>query len=200
MPKALTKQIEYAGTIKTVYGFDKSNSVEYYFDSDGFRNKLDCTVPPDIVFAGGSISFGIGVPYDKCYGQLVANELGLLGWNISYAQEYYDNEIIFETILQLYQQVKNIPLVIQWVSDKRNPADKKSCYQLINETNSLFNNCIHLLIDGREAKENIIAGTFDLINPPWLDTVANSTHPGIKTHQELSKYILKKLYDKTIIS
>ena len=200
MLKALTEQINYSGTSIREYGYDQSNTVNYQFNSSGFRDIRDFNYDPDIAFLGGSISFGVGVSFEYCYSQVIANKLDLKSWNLSYAQEYYDNEIIFETVTQLYRHVQNIPLVIQWVSDKRNLKFKKDCYQLIKETNTLFDKCIHLMIDSKESKLDLIKDEFDLINPPWMDFVANKTHPGIKTHSALSGYILKRMYDRNIFT
>jgi hypothetical protein len=198
MLKALTKQIDYAGSTHQRYGYDQSGDIEYQFNSSGFRGEL--VDNPNIIFVGGSISFGVGIKYAKTYGCVLSSMQSLSHWNISYAQEYYDNEIIYQTVLQIHKLIGGIPIVIQWVSDTRNPKAVYKLDQLIDMTNQLFKDHVHLLIDGRDKKEEILTDHCDLINPPWLDSTADHTHPGIKTHNGLAKFILKKLYDKNIFT
>jgi hypothetical protein len=195
-----TNQLTYANTLQTIYGFDKSGSIQYHFNSQGFRGD-DYTSRPDIVFLGGSISFGVGVNYNETYSYILSLKKNLKFWNLSYAQEYYDNELIYKTIQELHtHQITDIPIIVQWVSDLRNKSATKNLQELIDLTNSLYNKHIHLLIDGREDRNKITSSQFDLINPIWLDSVADNTHPGPKTHRGLADFLIKKLYDKKIFT
>lgn len=196
MIDALTKQINYAGTKLYNYGHDHSGLIEYKFNSSGFRSYDEYTSVPELVFAGGSISFGIGVAETATYKHQVATFLNKTYWDLSYASEYYDNELIYNTLLKLNAIDKTASIVIQWVSDLRNSAPAGTLYSYIQNINEMFPNCLHFYIDGRETKQNLNTNYFDLINPVWLDSVADNTHPGIKTHNGISKFIIKKINEK----
>jgi len=194
MVKCLTTQYEFRNSVLSEFGFDQTGDCSYEFNSQGFRDEEFLQVP-DIIFAGGSISFGIGIDKKYRYGNLVSDERLLSSWNISYAQEYYNNEIIFQTLISATTVGKISSAVVQWVSDKRQSNTEKNVYEYIDLTNKMFDNAVHILIDGRDDKEEIKANVFDLINPPWVDKTAGNTHPGKRTHIGLAKFILKKLYD-----
>ena len=58
---ALSSQFEQANKLIKKYGKDNTGTIDYKFNSKGFRSYDEYIVKPDILFAGGSISFGIGV-------------------------------------------------------------------------------------------------------------------------------------------
>lgn len=196
MIRAITKQLNYAGSALLNYGYDSSGLVEYKFNSSGFRSYNEYTSVPELVFAGGSISFGIGIAETDTYKHKVATFLNKTYWDLSYASEHYDNESIYNTLLELSTIDKTGCIVIQWVSDSRNTEHTATVYSYIQTINDIFSNCLHFYIDGKETKQNLKSNYFDLINPVWLDSVANNTHPGKKTHANLAKFIIKKINEK----
>lgn len=192
---ALSNQIKYANSTVTKYGNDNSGIIEYKFNNNGFRNSTDFLKNPDIIFAGGSISFGIGLSNDDCYKTIVSTTLNKSYWDLSYAGEYYDNNMIYTTVLAMHKIVGDVPVVIQWVSDLRSDSISKKIYSYIDQLNTLFSKCIHIFIDGRESKQSLDLRYFGLANPIWIDTAACGTHPGKKTHQGIAKMILRELHD-----
>ncbi len=191
MIQALSDQIKYSNSTIHKYGFDISGLIDYKFNSSGFRNdfNFELSNSADIVFAGGSISLGIGVANCDAYKTVVATCLDKTMWDVSYAYEFYSNKIIYETIMQVYEHIGDRLLVIQWVSDMRAP-DSITVYDYIQEVNKKFSTAVHIFIDGREDPKREY---FDLVNPPWFGTTANGTHPDAKTHNGIAKFILKKL-------
>ena len=167
---ALSSQFEQANKLIKKYGKDNTGTIDYKFNSKGFRSYDEYIVKPDILFAGGSISFGMSY------------------WDISYAGSY-DNSIIYETI-QNYKKLHNEIVIVQWVGDYRNKNNLK-VYDYINNINLWFKKAIHIYID-KENKHDIKQEYFKLINPVWIDYSANFTHPGIKTHKGIAGYLERK--------
>lgn len=192
MIKALSPQFNYAGNTIDSYGFDTTKTIQYKFNSSGFRSTDEYESTPDMIFSGGSISFGIGMSLELCYPFLVSDQLKNTHWNISYAADGYNNKVIYDTIINLEVIA---PIIIQWVSDLRDP--KYSVSNFISEVNKKFPIAIHMLIDGREDRHNYKESTLvDLVNPIKLDLDVSGTHFGAKTHLAIAKYLIAKLKTK----
>ena len=84
-------------------------------------------------------------------------------------------------------------MVCQWVSDQRTPETLITVYDYIKRLNATYPVCAHLMIDGLEVGLQDTNKTFMLVNPPWMDSVANNTHPGPRTHQGIAKFLIKRL-------
>lgn len=191
MARALTDQLTHANSTLTKYGWDDSQAVAYHFDNRGFRVSGENTAQqPDILFFGGSTSFGIGVSYEETYPYVMCNALGKSFYNLSYAQHLYNNALIYATACQAFQTYGPKQSFFQWVSDKRLPETSVTVYEYINQLNKLFPDCLHIMIDGLET--GLQHSAFSLINPPWMDSVANNTHPGPRTHEGIAKFLLRK--------
>ena len=187
--KALSNQLEQANKTINTYGKDKTGNIDYQFNSYGFRSNLEYVRKPDILFAGGSISFGIGVDESHTYKSILSKSLGFSYWDISYAGTY-NNVTIYETI-KSYQEIYNDKIVIQWVSDSRTNS-KYTVYDYVDDINNSFKKAIHIYID-KEKKNEIQKGFFELVSPIWIDYSANFTHPGIETHKGIAKYLQRKI-------
>ena len=185
---ALSSQFEQANKLIKKYGKDNTGTIDYKFNSKGFRSYDEYIVKPDILFAGGSISFGIGVDESNTYKSILSKSFGMSYWDISYAGSY-DNSIIYETI-QNYKKLHNEIVIVQWVGDYRNKNTLK-VYDYINNINLWFKKAIHIYID-KENKHDIKQEYFKLINTVWIDYSANFTHPGIKTHKGIAGYLERK--------
>lgn len=184
---ALSSQFEQANKLIKKYGKDNTGTIDYKFNSKGFRSAEEYIVIPDLLFAGGSISFGIGVSQNCTYKSVFAQRLGLTYWDISYAGTY-NNTTIYETIKE-YQKIFDKHVIIQWVSDARHKS-KSNIYDYIDDINKCFQRSTHIYID-KENKQDLKQEYFDLINPVWIDYSANFTHPGIETHKGIAGYLEK---------
>jgi hypothetical protein len=193
MLKAVNDQLQFSNQRLDRYGKDQTGNVSYQFNSLGFRSNVEFDYLPDTVFFGGSTTFGIGVAIEQTFPHIVAHKQNLKLWNCSYAHVKYNNQMIFDTISLVHQQVKDIPVVVQWVGDRYDPQCTTSFYQFVEETRKLYPHSIHFLIDGQEEKQKIASGYFELINPIWADVAVTDTHPGPKTHKGIAGFIIKKL-------
>jgi hypothetical protein len=196
MVKALTEQVSYANKIINQFGKDLSGTIEYSFNSSGFRSPTEFNTKPELIVAGGSIFFGVGADFKNIASSVIAEKKNIIVWNLSYAQYYYDNTIIYDTVMEVYKQTKDIPIAIQWVSDQRNLSATRSVYSYIDEIKKIFNKSFHCLIDGQEQKENMLIDQFDLINPVWFDRDISGTHPGKLTHSTIARFIIERLYEQ----
>ena len=185
---ALSSQLEHANKLIKKYGKDDTGTIDYKFNSKGFRSYDEYFKKTDMLFAGGSVSFGIGVDESHTYKSILSKRLGLSYWDISYAGSY-DNSTIYETI-QNYKKLHNKIIIVQWVGDYRNKNNLK-VYDYINDISDCFEKAIHIYID--KEKQDIQQEYFKLVNPVWIDYSANSTHPGIKTHKGIAGYLERKI-------
>jgi hypothetical protein len=193
MINIIQEQRNFSNRVVDRYGQDQSGTVTYRFNAQGFRSEADFNYPPDLVFFGGSTPFGVGVPIEQTFPHVVAKEKNLKIWNCSYACVKYNNQDFFDTISLVHQEVKNIPIVVQWVSDKYDPLCTVPVYTFIEQTKKLYPDSVHMLIDSLVEKDKILSGYFDLVSPPFIDKSASTTQAGPKTHQLLSKFLIKKL-------
>ena len=193
MLKAVNEQIQFSNQLLNRYGKDQTGKISYQFNSLGFRSDVEFDYLPDIVFFGGSSTFGVGVSIEQTFPHVVAYEKNLKLWNCSYAFVKYNNQMIFDTVALVHQQVKDIPIVVQWVGDRYDPKCTTPVYEFVNAVKKLYPHSIHFLIDGQEEKHKITPGYFELINPIWVDTSVTDTHPGLKTHKGIAGFIIKKL-------
>lgn len=193
--KALTKQIEYANKTVDRYGKDQSGDNVYCFDEYGFRVQPNSTTvtEPDVLFFGGSTSFGVGVPFEQTFPCQLSGMLGISIYNMSYACCYYDNKLIYETIVQAKDAFATDNIVVQWVTDKRNPDDPITVDQYVSKVKEIYPKSVHTFIDGADTWMDLPNDCFQLINPVWFDSAANNTHPGPKTHHVLAKFCKKYL-------
>jgi hypothetical protein len=65
------------------FGYDQTNAVEYSFNNLGYRGDEFLNKSP-IVILGGSISFGLGIPYDCTFGSIVAKHTKSEVYNFSW--------------------------------------------------------------------------------------------------------------------
>jgi hypothetical protein len=194
MIKCFTEQALLKNKNLSNYGFDKSGKINYHFDEYGFRNN-NYNIKPNLIIFGGSIVFGIGIEKKYTLGDAICTILNKTHWNLSYANYYYDNQIIYETIKSTIIPT-SIPILVQWVSDKRNNSNL--LYQYILEIKDLFTNSIHFLNDARETKSELNRQVFSLVNPKFIDIGEDGIHPGKKTNLGLARYFIKHHFSKII--
>jgi len=191
---ALNNQLSFANCRLDKYGKDQTGTIEYIFNSGGFRSDVEFNFIPEIAFFGGSTFFGVGVPAYNIIPTIIANYKNLKFWNCSYAYVEYNNEMIFNTILNTSKIVNNIPIVVQWVGNDYQPRASEKVEYYITQTKKIYNNSFHCIIDGNFNKESIDQTIVSLVNPIWKDTDLDGRHPGVQTHQGLSSFIIKKIF------
>lgn len=89
--------MSYAG--QTVYGFGYDHSkIAYTFNSIGYRSMMEYDKNPDVVILGNSVSFGIGLPYDKIFSSLLAAKSQKLVYNFSVGCYVHSNDYQLELL------------------------------------------------------------------------------------------------------
>lgn len=88
------------------FGYDNETSVDYRFNSLGYRSNVEFT--PDssaIVLLGNSISFGIGLPLEQTYGEILSQKTGRPVYNFSlgcYGHTNMEQLPLLESILRTF--------------------------------------------------------------------------------------------------
>jgi hypothetical protein len=90
---------EHRGQTVNQFGLDKTGTIQYQFNQQGFRSDLDFDFVPDWAFFGCSFVAGIGVPIKKTFASKFSNSqnYGVFG--------IYHNHDIRE-IIQRFQNSK----------------------------------------------------------------------------------------------
>lgn len=164
-------------TVQT-FGKDQTGTVDYCFNSQGFRSNIDYNFAPEYAVFGCSIVFGIGVSYkDTFAGQFESIHNYGLASN-------YTNTDCFNTINQFVTSKWYSPQTIMAViwSDRDqellpNYVEKLQQYRIIHlfcGTQPDFPNCYKL-------KQN-------------FDHDASNTHPGPLTHKFIHRSLCQ-LFD-----
>ena len=161
------------------FGLDQTGSIEYYFNSQGFRSRNNYNFVPKYALFGCSVMFGIGVSeHDTIAGQFdSAHNYGLA--------TNYKNTDCFDTIKQFVNSEwyrPDIKMAVIWTyRDKEilpHYVKKLQQYQMI-----------HFFCGDRPD----LPYCYNL--PANLDQDASHTHPGIKTHGFIHKSLCQ-LFDR----
>jgi hypothetical protein len=155
------------------FGYDTSDTVQYQFNSLGFRGpELKDTA--SVIVIGNSVSFGLGLEFQNTYGYRVADHLGLPVANFSFGCYYHSNADYLDNIKLLSQrshsdvfliQINNInrlrinhaviadpvtavPRVTDYLDEISNLLKNKQCVYLMwdNVTYSLPESVINMLL------------------------------------------------------
>jgi hypothetical protein len=94
------------------FGYDTSDTVQYQFNSLGFRGpELKDTA--SVIVIGNSVSFGLGLEFQNTYGHRVADYLGLPVANFSFGCYYHSNTDYLNNIKLLSQRSHSDVFLIQ---------------------------------------------------------------------------------------
>lgn len=155
------------------FGKDQTGTVDYCFNSQGFRSNVDYDFVPEYAFFGCSIVFGIGVPQKDIFaGQFNSVHNYGLASN-------YTNTDCFNTIEQFVKSKwynQETKLAVIW-SDRDQDLlptyiEKLQPYRMI-----------HFLCDNQLTLDNChtLKSNFDYD--------ASNTHPGPKTHKFIHRVL-----------
>lgn len=95
-----------AGSSTRIFGYDQTDSVEYSFNSLGFRSQ-EPSRGARLAVIGNSVSFGIGLPFEQSFGSIISKKLNLELDNLSlgcYPHENYDTIINIQSLAQQNQE------------------------------------------------------------------------------------------------
>lgn len=179
----------YAGKTIKSYSYDITNTIEYTFNSLGYRSNYEYNFIPEYVFFGCSTVFGIGIPINSLFSSYFANyfNLGLESDDTSKHNnnlgKSYNNYDILSTInnfniSKLYNtKTKGIVL---WTD-----RDNENIDEIISSININFN-ITHFKIGKHNSKlsQNLL---------PQIDADVSLTHAGQKSHKLWASQIYKTL-------
>ena len=190
-------------------GWDKSDIITYKFNSHGFRCD-EFSQEPGILTLGCSFTGGVGLPEDKIWPTLVANQLNLKLWNFGVGSASMDSCF---RLLNHYISKLNVKIVffltpgknrfelflpdgnIKWAIPGQQNIDnyQKNWYQ--NDQNSLQNYQKNIMAIRYLCQKNSVKlvekNSFDhLLQVPGLTEFARATdrardldHPGALSHK-----------------
>ena len=121
----------------TDFGYDNTNTVNYSFNSLGYRGTEFVDKNP-IILLGGSITFGIGLDKENTFGGIVEQRLNVPVYNFAWGCYGHTNH---EQLTLLENILDNItPLCVIW---QINNLNRKR----VDEKNCSFNNDTEFVID-----------------------------------------------------
>jgi len=81
---ALPHMYKYKSSVIKNFGYDKFTKVDYAFNSLGYRSKCEFNEKNPIIILGNTMSFGLGVEYEKTYAGLLEKHLQKPVYNLSW--------------------------------------------------------------------------------------------------------------------
>ena len=192
------------------FGYDKSTTVNYKFNSLGFRSPEQHN-SDSVIVIGNSISFGIGIDEGDIYGHRVAKQLGLGYINCSLGCYFHENHDHLLNLKNLAKRTANDLFLIQINNLDRlrisaekviSPGNK---IQAVDKFINYFTQVEQLLWDKQKFYfywDNVdhelpaeIKHKFLIHNKFHIDTSLpdNADTFGIKSHSAISKVILANI-------
>jgi len=192
------------------FGYDKSNKVNYKFNSLGFRSPEQHN-RDSVIVVGNSIGFGIGLLQEQTYGYQAAQQLGLGYINCAVGCYFHENHDHLINLQKLSARSNKDLFVIQINNLDRHRIDNNTVI-----TTGNTDQCVAKFIDYFDLVESILKDKqrvylyWDNINYELPTSIKNkllihnkfhidssldtnlSTF-GIKSHRAISKVISTKL-------
>lgn len=101
-----------AGSSTKLFGYDQTGSVDYNFNSLGFRSQ-EPSRAARVAVIGNSVSFGIGLPVANNYASILSNKLGIELDNMSIGCYMHENHDTLVNIKSLAQQDLETIFIVQ---------------------------------------------------------------------------------------
>jgi hypothetical protein len=156
----------YQGQTINKFGLDRTGTVDYQFNKQGFRSHVDFNFVPDYAFFGCSLVFGIGVPYNSIFPNMFdrVHNYGIAG--------NYNNDDIFSIIKNYLNSLAYNDLTKKFVywTDRNTESLDRYSKQLSDQ------GFIQAFCGDKTPYKNCFAGF------PAVDADVSKTHMGAKTH------------------
>ena len=166
-----------SSTVKK-FGLDQTGSIDYCFNSQGFRSRIDYDFVPDYALFGCSIAFGIGVvEKDTIAGQFDCVH------NYGLASNYTNTDCfgVIEQFVDSQWYRPNTNMAVIWTSrDQELLLDHVRKLQQYRMIHLFCGNC------------PLLPNCYNL--PPDLDRDASGSHPGPQTHNFIHRSLCR-LFD-----
>jgi hypothetical protein len=141
------------------FGYDNTGSNVYKFNSQGYRSNIDFDFArPCLVTVGPSTSFGIGLPVEKTFPFLLAQDLALDNYNFSVGCLKHTSNDYLGLLSQLAKKPNIKVIVINW----NNLSRVRNTQEVVDDHDRLA--CISRL-------ENLIVSADRLISVPCFYTL-----------------------------
>jgi hypothetical protein len=186
--------------ITKTFGYDNSYKNSYSFNSLGYRSHHEFEIDNNpIVVIGNSISFGIGIPYEKTYAYILEQKLKKKVYNFSIGCFLHTNDYQLDRckkIIDIYKpscilfQINNLNRIEY--QDKTILTDDETLitnnfYNFYKNLKQVLVNINHLVMywdDKLYTLPNKITDQFCIYNKFHLDTSINLEHVfGVKSHK-----------------
>lgn len=96
------------------FGYDRSNQNFYSFNSLGYRSHNEFLKEKNsIIIIGNSISFGIGIPYEKTFGYILEKNLNRVVYNFSVGCFLHTNHWQLDRCCEIINEFKPSLLIFQ---------------------------------------------------------------------------------------
>jgi hypothetical protein len=195
-----------AGKTVKNYGYDTQNSIEYSFNSLGFRSP-EPSKDPSLVVIGNSISFGIGLNLQHTFGSILAQYTNRKLDNRSVGCFFHENHDHLHNIKLLAEQNRDAVFVVQInnldrrrdgmiVRDKNLPEwCVKRFLDFFDQTEEILKKHQHKYLYWDDIDYNLplsITKKIVIRNKCHYDTSlsANKNTFGIKSHDHIAKILL----------
>ena len=139
-------------TVKS-FGYDTHGNTTYRFNSLGYRSNHEFQKDSEsICIFGNTNSFGLGVPFESTYAELVSAEIGIPAYNFSYgcySHTNLDQLDLIDKVLEIHQprfvvfQMNNLDRVRR----SKNTVSRQNSTDEIKENHNLFMGRLHKTFD-----------------------------------------------------
>jgi hypothetical protein len=193
----------------TCFGYDSTNTVEYSFNSLGYRG-TEFTATDPILILGNSISFGIGLPYSQTFGSLLEKSLNTPVYNLAWGSYAHTNYEQLELLQQVLEHMT--PKLVIWQINNLNRCRVNGSinfdnstdtavdlyHQFWNDATPILNNLPHLLLHWDNENYNIDFSHCLIYNEYHIDSSldTNKNTFGAKSHKLISLKILQEINER----
>jgi len=200
---------ELRSTTVTEFGYDQTNSVSYSFNNQGFRTEEFTDTAP-IIILGNSISFGIGISFDKTFGALIKKEIKMPIYNLSWGAYEHTNHEQLEFYKQILKTIT--PKYVIWqinnlnrkrinhniCLDNENEYIVNSYYDFITQAHLVLGETPHTFIHWDDQFFDIDFSYCLIYNKYHVDRTSINNHNtfGPASHRLIAYKILKKLNEE----
>jgi len=166
LPQAPEHMYRHRGQTVRNFGYDTATGVEYQFNSLGYRSPEIDTTESAVVLLGNTITFGLGVDYNKTFGGIIAQRLKCPVYNFAWGCYGHTNN---EQVALLEQILTTI--TPRYVIFQINNLNRYRINGLIN-----FDNSEDIIVDEYTKFYNAITKTLNIIPHGYLHW-DNYTYP-----------------------
>jgi len=196
-----------ANSFTKIFGYDDTLENTYRFNSMGYRSHHEFSTNNNpIIIIGNSISFGIGVPYEKTFGYIIETLTKRPVYNFSVGCFLHSNnwqlkrcrEIIksFNPSFVIFQinNINRISIGEKTIISKNKNIILTTFYDFYEELKNLFNGINHLLIYWDNMSFSLpqyIINDLCIYNKYHVDKSCNLDYVfGIKSHKLIAHKLI----------